>query len=130
MIKKTPYPVSAKRFFITTGTLWCVVIGGLIYASSGKALYVNRVNEFITSSGDPCTSEEWQRQYSEGRKVDDPACSTNIAWINAKRSSDVSSRSTPVDGMHYVCAKVRDMKFGDMSQNDLDRLDMCKAIGK
>ena len=87
------------------------------------------LNTYRTPSGHPCTSEDWSRQYLKGLKAGEEPCKI-VGTAKSVVPLPVKSQSeSEEEKWEFLCSGLRDKKLADLSQNDLDRLALCRATG-
>jgi hypothetical protein len=87
------------------------------------------LNTYRTPGGHPCTSEDWSRQFLKGLKAGEEPCGIVGETKSVVPLPVKSEYEKETHYWEYLCSKLRDKKLADLSQNDLDRLALCKASG-
>jgi hypothetical protein len=81
----------------------------------------------VVIKGQPCTQDDWGRQFIKGLKKGEKACletggHKEALPVQPTKSEDYKNRK-------YICRKLREKRFADMTPNDLKKLELCVATG-
>jgi hypothetical protein len=119
--------------FILLVMLALVVIAAIESGSSEQASTQTFFhNLYRTPTGQACTQDDWTRQFLHGLKAGEQPCkivgeTKTVVPVPVK--SGIPVKSDDEKDWEYLCSKLREKKFSDMTPNDLDRLHLCLATG-